>query len=54
MLAEIARDGEKYPLLLESDGAEAFEAILDHIRFTHPNLDVGWEPFAREWLLDNK
>jgi hypothetical protein len=54
-LAAIARDGDRYPLLLiHPNGAEAFQALQVHLILTHPKLDVGWEPFAREWLLDNK
>lgn len=50
---EMTRDGDRYPLLLvHSNGVDAYDALLGHLRTRHPGLDVGWEPFAREWLLD--
>lgn len=53
-LAEIAGRGDNsYPLLLvHPSGADAFQDVRRHIRRAHPGLNVGWEPFSREFLLD--
>ena len=54
VMAEIAQKADThYPLLLiHTDGAEAFQSLLIHVRLNHPGLNLGWEPFSREWLLD--
>lgn len=52
-LADIAaRRDNSYPLLLiHPSGSDAFWDLLVHIRLTHPGMNVGWEPFSREFLL---
>jgi hypothetical protein len=54
VIVEVARKAETHYLLLliRTDGAEAFQSLLIHVRLNHPNLNLGWEPFSREWLLD--
>jgi hypothetical protein len=54
LIAGIAKDSkDRYPLLLiHPNGAEAFECLGNYILRTHKGLNIGWEPFSREWLLD--
>lgn len=54
-LAAMAKQSkDRYPLLLiHPNGAETWRALVEHIGNTHKDLDLGWEPFSREWLLDS-
>lgn len=58
LIEGMGRAGDRYPLLLvHPNGVEAFDAVLDfHTdlkrRSPGSDLNIGWEPFAREWLLD--
>jgi hypothetical protein len=51
-LVDLNRKGKtSYPVLLvHPNGAEAFVNLREYLK-KNTQLDMGWEPYAREWLL---
>lgn len=53
-LEGVHRTGDRYLVfLVHPNGADAFQ-LVDYIQERLKGLDVGWEPFAQEWILDNR
>jgi hypothetical protein len=52
VLAEVYREKkQKYIIyLIHPGGTVAWRNLDGYIERTYPDLDVGWEPFARDWL----
>ena len=53
VLAEVhRRKGTHYIVfLVHPNGTAAFRSVISHIAAKHDGMNVGWEPFSREWVL---
>lgn len=40
--------------LIHPNGVEAFRALRRYVENEHAKVRIGWEPFAREWLVTNQ
>lgn len=56
IIADVHRRKETHylVLLIHPNGAAAFRAVLAHVGDHHGDMNVGWEPFSREWVLKAK
>ena len=52
-LREVDRRKEKeyLVLLVHPNGVEAFNLLRVYLADQHPKLNLGWEPFRRQWIL---
>lgn len=45
------RAREYLVLLVHPNGVEGFFALRSYLAREHPDLNLGWEPFSRQWIL---
>jgi hypothetical protein len=48
------RKGKEYLLLLvHPNGVKAFDLLRSYLGDKHSEINLGWEPFSRQWILAN-
>lgn len=55
-LSTVEKNSNKFylVLLVHPSGSDALLAMVNYVGLKHPKIELGWEPFSREWILLSK